>query len=272
MTGNTSTFEKIGPLPVRKPDFGFKKKNTRPISENDAFLDSLLSALSVFLPAGERFFINAVKRTKDQFEDPTIQEEIQYFINQEAQHSKQHLAFNRYLEACGFPALESEAQIDRILERVAKLFPSREDQLIITVAIEHCTAVLSNMYLQDTDLQKALDPDVRDLYLWHSQEEIEHKAVAYDIYKALGENYFKRIAFMSATLLSFAALLIQFQNRFYNAKPTQSRLKRWQQTAKFCLHPRMLLMARGFANFYSPSFHPWQEDDLHLIPKATVRA
>ena len=41
--------------------------------------------------------------------------------------------------------------------------------------------------LSDEGTREAFgDPAVRDLFLWHALEESEHKAVAFDVYRAVG--------------------------------------------------------------------------------------
>jgi predicted metal-dependent hydrolase len=47
------------------------------------------------------------------------------------------------------------------------------------------------------------DPTMRSLFLWHAVEEIEHRAVAFDVLQAVNPNYELRVAGMAvaATLL-----------------------------------------------------------------------
>ena len=55
----------------------------------------------------------------------------------------------------------------------------------MTAALEHFTATLAEMILSDPEARDMFgDETVKNLFLWHALEEAEHKAVAFDVYKA----------------------------------------------------------------------------------------
>ena len=54
-------------------------------------------------------------------------------------------------------------------------------------ALEHFTATLAELVLSDEEARAMFgDQRVLDLFLWHALEESEHKAVAFDVYRAVG--------------------------------------------------------------------------------------
>ena len=58
-------------------------------------------------------------------------------------------------------------------------------RLAYTAALEHYTATLAETLLRKPEAQALLgDTEVRSILLWHALEESEHKAVAFDVYRA----------------------------------------------------------------------------------------
>jgi uncharacterized protein len=110
-------------------------------------------------------------------------------------------------------------------------------------------------------------PDMRTLWTWHALEETEHKAVAFDLYTALGGNYAWRIRwFMFASLQFFFDSMRQTVNNLWHDgslfKPST-----WLQAAQFLFgRPRngggwMWLAAKPLLHYYQRDFHPWQHDN-----------
>jgi len=63
----------------------------------------------------------------------------------------------------------------------------------ITCALEHYTAMLADYVLRNPVWLEDAEPQLRVLWSWHAAEETEHKAVAYDVYRAAGGGYAKRV-------------------------------------------------------------------------------
>src|SRR5689334_6402093 len=66
----------------------------------DPVATAYFNALSASFPQGETFFIDAVRRFRDRA-DGKLQEQIDAFIQQEAAHTREHVAFNRLIKAAG---------------------------------------------------------------------------------------------------------------------------------------------------------------------------
>jgi predicted metal-dependent hydrolase len=62
---------------------------------------------------------------------------------------------------------------------------SPEACLAQTAALEHVTATLAELVLTDEVYRKSWGA-AEDLFVWHALEEAEHKAVAFDVYRAVG--------------------------------------------------------------------------------------
>src|SRR5437879_4996173 len=77
-----------------------------------AFFDNL----SIFFPAGERFFIASVAAHRSCVSDEKLQQLVREFTQQEAFHTREHLRYNQMLRDHGYPAAEMEARVERLLQ------------------------------------------------------------------------------------------------------------------------------------------------------------
>jgi predicted metal-dependent hydrolase len=153
----------------------------------------LVNGINLLFPAGERFFVRSVRRYVDRIEDPALREQVRAFSGQEGRHANAHEKYFEALERQGYRIRGFlrfyEAFNYRFLERI--LPP--ELRLSITVAAEHFTATLGRNGLEDDPFANA-DPVMRELLMWHAAEEIEHKAVAFDVLKEVNPSYALRMA------------------------------------------------------------------------------
>ncbi len=254
----------------RRMDFPFENIE-RYWFGNDPVLTHFLNALSLTFPDGERFFVDSVRAFRDQIKDPKLQKEISGFIGQEAMHSLEHQAFNDYLSQQGYAA-EAQAGIDfarKMLARGRRLLTPKQ-QLGATAALEHITAILAHRLLSHPRWLKKMRPEVRALWLWHAIEEIEHKAVAFDVYEQVGGDYKTRVH-----LLFYGTLYLSL----YTGRYTWAFLKKdkaYRSPLKITKGLWRLFGPRGFITttipsymaFYRPNFHPWQHDNSALIAAA----
>ncbi len=169
---------------------------------HDAFRTALFNALSMGFPPGEQMFIDAVRasvpllRPEKQAE---FKSQVAGFIGQEATHRRIHALFNAQLERHGLVnAWMPRAQ--RRLKRMEDTAPIH--MLALTAAYEHFTALLAQWLLQRQHVFDDCEERLKTLWLWHSAEEVEHKAVAFDLYQALGgSRAWRTFWYLSATLV-----------------------------------------------------------------------
>ena len=172
-------------------------------AEGDLVTSHFIAALSALFPEGENFFIRSVRHYRDQITDPRLKEQVAGFIGQEVVHGREHGAFNEHLATLGYPAL----RVDRLLRKGLE-FRSRRvapiANLASTAALEHFTATLAEVVMTSEETRQAMGHEaVRDLFLWHALEESEHKAVAFDVYRAVGGGERLRIVTMKLVRYSF---------------------------------------------------------------------
>jgi hypothetical protein len=155
-------------------------------ADEDLIGSHLTGALSAVFPDGEDFFVRSVRHYRDQITDQDLKRQVSGFIGQEAVHGREHRVFNDRLDALGYPTKKFEKLTKKGLELREKIAPPIAN-LAATAALEHFTATLAELVLTNEEIRRLFGADaVRDLFVWHALEESEHKAVAFDVYKAVG--------------------------------------------------------------------------------------
>ena len=228
------------------------------------FISHFFDAFSTTLPVGEDLFIYALRQVRDQIDDSVLQKQISAFIGQEAFHSREHAKYNQLMKRWGYDI----DGMDRSMARSTRIIRSGLgplQALAVTLSCEHLTAILSAAILRGDFMQDA-DANVKYLWQWHAVEEIEHKAVAWDVYERVGGSYGIRVMWMN-----FAILLIgvRVSARILHMLRKDGLLfnsRVWKQGLAFLFGRKGLfrVLRRDFADFYRRDFHPWQHDTRPL--------
>jgi hypothetical protein len=183
------------PIKPRLPQLTIDGGLPRNWAFDNVIVTALMNSVCMLFPAGERFFVRSVHHYLQRADLPAeLRTQIQGFFAQEGRHAQQHERVNRLLGSQGY-------DVDgflRIYERlcyhyIEKLTPPAL-HLSATAAAEHFTAILADNFLRMEELTVNLDPTMRRLLLWHAAEEIEHKAVAFDVLKHVAPGYGMRMA------------------------------------------------------------------------------
>jgi predicted metal-dependent hydrolase len=172
-------------------------------AEGDIVLSHFAASLSAVFPDGEDFFVRSVRHFRDQVADPELKRQVAGFIGQEAMHGREHRAFNRRLAALGYPTRLLERITERGLALGGRLMGPKAN-LAVTAALEHYTATIAELVLRDEETRALFGHgEVKNLFLWHALEESEHKAVAFDTYRAVGGTEGMRVAVMNLVTVGF---------------------------------------------------------------------
>src|SRR6478672_7131531 len=179
-------------LVVRRLLIDLEAPFSRHWCDGDPFRTAFFNALSMSFPVGEQFFIDAVRNGYKQLsatEQQKYKAEVQGFVGQEATHRRIHALFNAHLEKQGLLnkwAPRAQQRL-KMMEGV-----QARHWLAITAANEHFTAIFAEWMLTNSDLLDGAEARLKTMWLWHSAEESEHKSTAFDLYHALGGDYFWR--------------------------------------------------------------------------------
>lgn len=226
----------------------------------DPVLTRFFDALSVHFPEGERFFIQSVRHFQDQVSDPKLRDDIRHFIRQEGQHGIVHDRFNDVMAGQGINIERTTANLRRFIRLTQKHLPKKY-QLAMTAAFEHFTATLGEAMLkEETDMFREADPVMRAMFLWHGVEEVEHKAVAYDLYQNVaGGGYFTRA---SALIVGTLMVHLVVGPVFVNMLRIDGALRKPLVVLRglnrlYGRHGILTGMLPEFLAWFRPGFHPW---------------
>jgi uncharacterized protein len=232
---------------------------------------AIYNALSTTFPKGETYFVESVRAFRDGA-PPKLAEEIKGFTTQEAIHSREHDAFNKRATESGYDLTRLEQRVERRLALTKERPPIVS--LAATMALEHFTAILAHALLADPNHLAKADPEVADLWRWHAVEEIEHKGVAYDTWLHATRGWPR------AKRWKLKARVMLFVTRNFVVDRTAGALELMRQDGVTGLEAWARLLwyqwirpgmfrriAGAWAKFFMPGFHPWNEDDRHLLRK-----
>jgi uncharacterized protein len=242
----------------------------------DPYATAFYNALSATFPKGEAFFVEAVRNHREGA-PAKLAEEIKGFTTQEVIHSREHDAFNKAAIEAGYDLGPLDQKVQFRLDFIRSKPPIAS--LASTMALEHFTAIFAHELLADPRHLAGAEPEAQALWRWHSVEEIEHKGVAYDTWLHATRHWPRSKRWkVKAKVMLIAA-------RNFTLDRTLGAIELLRQDgitgprAWFGLlwfmwvRPGMMRkIFSAWAKFLLPGFHPWNDDDRHLIARyeATV--
>jgi hypothetical protein len=238
-------------------------------ADGDLVLSHLAAALSAVFPDGEDFFVRSVRHFRDQVTDPTMKRQVAGFIGQEAMHGREHRALNDRLDALGYPTKRVERLVKRGLQ-IRERIMSAKSNLAATAALEHFTATLAELVLTSAETRALFGHDgVKGVFLWHALEESEHKAVAFDVYKAVGGSERTRVVTMKLLRYGFViGMSVQIVVSLLGDRATYQRgrlLPSWRRLRRSPLLSRQLW--EQLRDYDRPDFHPDDRDTTALVER-----
>ncbi len=269
---STQTTQSSNPdntVPTRRMDFEESMRDLPKhfAQDGDLIGSHVIMALSSVFPDGEDYFVRSVRHYRDRVTDPALKRQVAGFIGQESVHGREHRVFNDRLDELGYPAKEYEAVTRFGLKLREKILPAKSN-LAATAALEHFTATLAELVLTSEEIRELMGADaVRDLFVWHALEESEHKAVAFDVYKAVGGGERLRVWTMNffrfgfVVGIGFAVLLSLLRDR---ATYKRGALRKsWKRVkASPIMDPALW---RQLKDYNRPDFHPDDSDTTELV-------
>ena len=267
MDVNTQETHGVRPIKPRAPGVKFDTTMPRYWFGGMRSASLLTNGVNLLFPGGERFFVRSVMHYLPQIDDAVLRAQVKGFAGQEHRHARAHEDYNVMLEAQGYRLERFLKVYERIafdgVERIAPA-PLR---LAVTAATEHFTAILAEDALT-RGYCAAMNSEVGRLLMWHAAEEIEHKAVAFDVLQKVAPGYPLRmagLALASAMLGGFwFAAVVTLARQDAKLPPEPHR----EPTEAEKKHSPLDVFARGIRDYARPSFHPNQNDNLPLAVEA----
>jgi predicted metal-dependent hydrolase len=223
-------------------------------------LSHTLNAFQLALPYLEPYFIDAVRQAADRIEDPKLRADAIAFCAQEANHSRQHQRYCRFLRQ-RYPRLkEYETAIQQSLVK-SRQEDSLEWRLAYTAGYEAITAQLSRfMFRNADDWFRDADPHFAALMMWHAAEEIEHRHVAFDVLNAVTRSYRLRAKGLFAAIRKTYADMTPVVSYMLEVDGVAGRLDCRARRLKL----RVSLAANLFPallRYLAPGYHPSKDPE-----------
>jgi predicted metal-dependent hydrolase len=252
------------PIPIRNPRLGFDPSIPKHWLAGSAPATHFFNGMNLVFPDGERFFIRAVRDCLPGVADAALRAQVQGFAGQEGRHAHEHQRYFDVLRAQGYRIDGFLRRFERFCDWSNRWIPAPL-RLAMTAGAEHYTATFGAFALED-ELVRSAHPVMQRLIVWHATEEIEHKAVAFDVLRAAHPSYALRIlGFLLATLSLFAwsgtgtRMLLRQDGIPRRVVRDEVRALRRQEGRRM---GRML--RAGVLAYLRPSFHPNRTDELPL--------
>ena len=252
---------------------------------NQPFVSYFINEINMILPAGEFWFCRLYNKVLPQISDEKLKQDVQAFIRQEAMHAQAHNSANKeYLSQRNIGIQRNLDVMDFLFGKlladqplgftVPKLLNHQWDlfRLGIVATVEHMTCVLGKYALYNTEWEKlGADASMLDLVKWHGAEEIEHRTVAFDLYRHLGGSYIARyyqsvivIAAVLGLWVDGAAQIMQQDPRYRSIQPAVYKPWIWREWARIAqkdngLLPHPLWLISQQLGYLMPWYDPVHE-------------
>lgn len=261
------------PIIVRKNlDFGLTEDDIPKYwMAGDAFKTRVMDAVQSTFPDGERYFISSVRAFREDIEDPELRSEVKDFMSQEGQHGIVHTDFNARLGRQGIAIDKFTENTKSITNKRLKRY-SAGYNVALTAALEHFTAMMADLFFAEKEMLAGADQRVRAMFAWHAIEEMEHKAVAYDVMQKVAKvGYFKRTLAMTHATLSFTlfTLIAPWFMLGMDGYSVPKRLGMYAKNLGWLLGLRKGIIGRMLPmifKYYKPGFHPNHIPSVHNYP------
>lgn len=262
------------PIRVRRMRFRYDALPLeRHYVHGDLVMSHVVAVLSGLFPEGEDFFVRSVRHYADQISDPVLSKAIAGFTGQEVSHGRQHRELNDRLQQMRYPTGRVDRRTRNGLARLERWSVPRY-RLAVTAALEHYTATLAETLLTDPDARELLgDSEVRSVLLWHALEESEHKAVAFDTYRAVGGTERMRIAAMVITTFGFLGTVTWHTTLSMLADRASYHPVRLARSIAALRHSPFLTRSvmRRLRDYLRVGFHPGDHDNTALLDEWVPR-
>ncbi len=272
-------------LKVRNVQFNFDKVEKHWIL-GSSIATHFVNSMHIVFPEGEKFFVRSVRKFAKEIKDENLKSEVNSFCGQEGIHAREHQRFWEVMEEQNLKpdwfakflkttAFAGKYSVENVTATVLnKIQPRLGDKmsLSITTALEHYTAILANaLFHEPIATNKNIAPQMLELLHWHASEEIEHKAVCFDVLKEVDDSYLLRVSGMGmATLMLWSYLSI---GQIYFIVQDKDKIIIKMPIESFLLFRAIVFgeigknLSKHLLDYFKRDFHPNDIDDRYLIDK-----
>jgi predicted metal-dependent hydrolase len=253
-------------LKVRKEArFDFSQLGTAIHTEDNLYISHLFNAFTLIAPITEGMLIRAIRLSQPMLEGSGLETDAKAFIGQEAIHTREHRALNRRLSELGLNVEEVVSVIEQEVKNIGDSM-SLQENLAVVVTGEHAIYSIARALLMSKYPQCQQQQQVKNLFIWHAVEEMEHQSVCDDIYKYLYGKGIKHRLFYYLTFFTAGSLLVRTMNKLMKTLLEQSREPRKGEMKEFLVwlfRNRAMgpIALKELVGFCSPTFMHWKRSD-----------
>lgn len=174
-------------FPVRPLDFDITDLPADDIvwSDSSPEFAVFINALGLHVPYFERYLIHTMNTVKHDVSDEKLRRDMAALVGQEGHHARNFIAFNASM-AARYPKVATLDAAAKSHFRAAAKKDSKKRLVGFTAGYETFTFLAGLIILRNYDKWMAEShPVMKALWVWHQVEEVEHGAVAHDVYRAL---------------------------------------------------------------------------------------
>lgn len=253
---------------------------------NNPIMTHFINSMHIVFPDGEKFFIRSVRKFSKDIEDKQLKKDIKGFCGQEGVHAREHERFWDVMEEQGLKpegfatflnksAFKGKYSLEGfVLNGLDKISPRLGEKLSlsITAGLEHYTAILANaLFHEPIATNQNMAPQMLELLHWHASEEIEHKAVCFDVLQKVDDSYVLRVTGMGIATIALWSYLGLGQLYFLYQDDDVKIVKIPAHAYEFFNTIVLGEVGRGLAQnllkYFRRDFHPNDIDDRYLIDK-----
>ncbi|AHI67171.1 metal-dependent hydrolase [Burkholderia thailandensis] len=274
-------------IKARHVKFDFAKTPIQWI-EGDPESTHIINTLNLLFPEGELWFCRVYNKALPLITDAALRADADGFLRQEAVHSRSHGGvLKHYYERHGIDTKPFTQRINWLFTKVLgekplglKIGHTRfwlRQQLAVIASLEHFFGYLGNWVLHARGLDDGrADPTVVDLLRWHGAEEVEHRTVAFDIYRHLGGNYVERSIHMTIVIMILLYFIMSGAKYMYERDPGTGRypgfvLSWWRGSRRNHL-PSFWKTIGAALRYYRPSYTPHAEGSTEFALEYLARS
>jgi predicted metal-dependent hydrolase len=107
----------------------------------------------------------------------------------------------------------------------------------------------------------------KDLWRWHSLEELEHKSVAFDVYRQIGGDNKMRTTVMRLSMMTLFWDVMKVAIKILRHDQQLWKWKTVKSMAKFLFSKQGFIRIHvpAYKAFFRDDFHPWDIDNRPLL-------
>ncbi|MBS0290650.1 MAG: metal-dependent hydrolase [Proteobacteria bacterium] len=226
------------------------------------------NALALFLPLLEKMVVLSLKKALKHISCKTLKSEVSSLIAQEAIHGAEFHGYHLKMVSQHYPLQTKQYQLRyfRILAAFINSFSSTF-HYALSAAGEHFTTIAADLFLRSEHWFVGVMPVYSAIWRWHCIEEIEHKNVAFDVFKSMKGSYFTRIFAMLVMTFVFATIYVKPIFVMMKCDGNHKKISFYLKALQYYWGRNGLCRAlfKPYFAYFKPNFHPSQQDNDFLI-------